>query len=43
MRRMLVKGAGAEADSGDVEFELADTKVGCYCYEQNCFGNEDGI
>ena len=24
-------------------FEPLETKVGCYCYSQNCFGDESGI
>ena len=35
--------AVTEADGGDGGFEPAYTKIGCYCYEQNCFGNEDDI
>ncbi len=32
-----------EANNGDGKFEAATTKVDCYCFEQNCFGNEEGI
>ena len=30
----------AEANNGDGKFEGMVTKVGCYCYGQNCFGDE---
>ena len=33
----------AEANGGDVKFEATETKVGCYCWGQNCFGNEYSI
>jgi hypothetical protein len=33
----------AEANSGDGKFEAAVNKVGCYCFGQNCYGNDDGI
>ena len=33
----------AEANGGDGIFEATTTKVGCYCYVQNCHGDEDGI
>ncbi len=33
----------AEANGGDGVFEPLETKVGCYCYSQNCFGDESGI
>ena len=33
----------AEANDGDGKFEGMATKVGCYCYGQNCFGDEYGI
>ncbi len=33
----------AEADGGDGRFEPLETKVGCYCFNQNCFGYESGI
>jgi hypothetical protein len=28
----------AEANSGDGVFQPTEIKVGCYCYNQNCFG-----
>ena len=33
----------AKANDGDGKFEATATKVGCYCYGQNCFGDEYGI
>ena len=33
----------AEANGGDGKFEATETKVGCYCWGQNCFGDRDGI
>ena len=33
----------AEADDGDGVFQPMETKVGCYCFGQNCYGDEDGI
>ena len=33
----------AEANGGNGKFEAAATKVGCYCWVQNCFGDRDGI
>ena len=33
----------AKANGGDGVFEPLETKVGCYCYSQNCFGDESGI
>ncbi len=33
----------AEANGGDGKFEAAANKVGCYCYGQNCYGDDDGI
>jgi hypothetical protein len=33
----------AEANGGDGVFEPVEMKVGCYCYSQNCFGDEAGI
>jgi hypothetical protein len=33
----------AKANGGDGKFEAAETKVGCYCWGQNCFGDRDGI
>ncbi len=33
----------AEADEGDCRFERLETKVGCYCFNQNCFGDESRI
>ncbi len=33
----------AKANSSDGKFEATETKVGCYCYGQNCFGDKDGI
>ena len=34
---------GAKANGGDGKFEATATKVGCYCWGQNCFGDRDGI
>ena len=31
------------ANGGNGIFEATTTKVGCYCYVQNCHGDEDGI
>jgi hypothetical protein len=33
----------AEANIGDSVFQPVEMKVGCYCYSQNCFGDEAGI
>jgi hypothetical protein len=33
----------AEANGGNGKFEATETKVGCYCWGQNCFGDRDGI
>jgi hypothetical protein len=33
----------AEANGGDGKFEATETKVGCYCWGQNCFGDKYGI
>ena len=33
----------AEANGGDGKFDATETKVGCYCWGQNCFGDRDGI
>ena len=33
----------AKANGGDGTFEATETKVGCYCWGQNCFGDMDGI
>ena len=33
----------AEANGGDGKFKPTETKVGCYCWGQNCFGDRDGI
>jgi hypothetical protein len=33
----------AEADDGDGVFQPTETKVGCYCFGQNCYGDKDGI
>ena len=33
----------AEANGGDGVFEPIQMKVGCYCFSQNCFGDESGI
>ena len=33
----------AKANNSDVKYEGMATKVGCYCYGQNCFGNEYDI
>jgi hypothetical protein len=33
----------AEADGGGGRFEPLETKVGCYCFNQNCFGDESRI
>ena len=33
----------AETNGGDGKFEATETKVGCYCWGQNCFGDRDGI
>ena len=32
-----------EANGGDGVFEPVEMKVSCYCYFQNCFGDEAGI
>jgi hypothetical protein len=32
-----------EANDRDGKFEATETKVGCYCNGQNCFGDRDGI
>jgi hypothetical protein len=32
-----------KADGGDGRFEPLETKVGCYCFNQNCFGDKSGI
>jgi len=34
---------GAETNGGDGKFEAMANKVGCYCFGQNCYGNDDGI
>jgi hypothetical protein len=34
---------GAETNGGDGKFESTANKVGCYCFGQNCYGNDDGI
>jgi hypothetical protein len=33
----------AEANGGDGKFKATETKVGCYCWGKNCFGDRDGI
>ncbi len=33
----------AEANGGDGKFEATETKVRCYCWGKNCFGDRDGI
>jgi hypothetical protein len=33
----------SEANGGDEKFVATETKVGCYCYGQNCIGDKDGI
>jgi hypothetical protein len=33
----------AEANGGDGKFEATETKVGCYCWGQKCFGDKYGI
>ena len=33
----------AEALGGDGIFQPMESKVGCYCFNQNCFGDESGI
>ena len=33
----------AEANGGDGVFEPMEMQVGCYCFSQNCFGDEAGI
>jgi hypothetical protein len=33
----------AEAEGGDGRFKPLETKVGCYCFDQNCFGDKSGI
>jgi hypothetical protein len=35
--------AAAEANCGDGKFKGAVDKSGCYCFCQNCFGDENGI
>jgi hypothetical protein len=34
---------GAETNGGDGKFEVTANKVGCYCFGQNCYGDDDGI
>ena len=33
----------AKTNEGDGVFVPLEMKVGCYCYSQNCFGDESGI
>ncbi len=33
----------AGANGGDRKFVATENKVGCYCYDQKCFGEESGI
>jgi hypothetical protein len=33
----------APTNGGDGKFKATETKVGCYCWGQNCFGDRDGI
>jgi hypothetical protein len=33
----------AEANGGDGKFEAGVNKVGCYCYGQNCYGDDGDI
>jgi hypothetical protein len=33
----------AKANDNIGKFEAATNKVGCYCFGQNCYGNDDGI
>jgi len=34
---------GAETNGGNGKFEATANKVGCYCFGQNCYGDDDGI
>jgi hypothetical protein len=34
---------GLESNGGDDKFEATANKVGCYCYGQNCYSNDNGI
>ena len=33
---------GAETNGGNGKFEATANKVGCYCFGQNCYGDDDG-
>ncbi len=33
----------AKANGGDGKLEAVVNKVGCYCFGQNCYGDDDGI
>jgi hypothetical protein len=35
--------AAEQVDGEDDRFGPLEMKVGCYCYDQNCFGKESGI
>ena len=35
--------AAASANDGNGKFDPPSNKSGCYCFGQNCFGNENGI
>ncbi len=34
--------ATAEVNGGDGKFVATENRVGCYCYDKTCFGDESG-